>query len=240
MSEQGIEPDEQRLEYIAGEIEDWEDTYGVQLSEEAHQHIAAVAMGDLDEDGDPNVQDAFADLIEAHNEAVEAAESSEAEGGEELVPSPEVLAAAIRGDYGPRAEAEAAEMVGIDLVGDEDPGEDPMVGLDLEVAGLEERLGRKVTEGEYNRIVKGLSHGEMEGLSEGYLPNLAERHAEEFATHREKPDSRKALMAEVADEAIAEKNAEEVAPEPDDEDEARRARMGEAAEAIISSNGAAA
>lgn len=107
----------------------------------------------------------------------------------------EEIEAALSGAYGEEIQAEVAAELGIEFA---DTGANWENAVVSELARLEQQIGRNLTKVEAKRIAEELKPGSE-------VPNLVERHAEELRSRPDEKESRMALMAERADEAIAER-----------------------------------
>jgi hypothetical protein len=109
----------------------------------------------------------------------------------------EALGGAYGHDWQEAAEALVAEAEG------GDHGSAEAQAFENEVARLEKRIGRSVTQAELNRLINSIPE-------DGPLPDLTEKYGNELAERKSKsPESRRALMLERAEEATEQAEAEE-------------------------------
>jgi hypothetical protein len=226
--EEIAEAEDQEAEYIANEIDAYEQAYEVELSDEAVDAVIDAARANRDEDGDPDVAEAFDGLMEAHAEAEAAAEANETVSAEEL-------AAAIRGDYGPEVQARAAAAAGVELEDieeelDEDNDPDgPWLNEYLaQEARLERKLGRGLTQNERAKL-------EADAVESDQAPDLLGRYDEVVGRSSKNQDDQHQVAVETFEEHQAEDAPPKAEPpaEPDlSNDDERRAAMVADMEAI--------
>lgn len=130
--------------------------------------------------------------------------------------SAEELIAAYNGEYGPEVEEaaeEELEELGYFDEGDEgdddldDDFEDDTAAVADEIERLEEKVGRKLTNAEIDRLIDAIP-------ANGPIPDLAERYGSELAGRAREREGRVALMEEAATDAIRAKEEAEGAEAP--------------------------
>ncbi len=109
---------------------------------------------------------------------------------------PETVMEAIRGEYGPEAQGQVLQVLGIELEDAPAPVETGGWEHDFnhEVGRLAQRIGREPSSAEVAALLNDVGPN-------GEIPDLAERHGAQLADRTREDLSRKDLMAEVMDEA---------------------------------------